>query len=220
MVFCQIKLVQHAKEYLTKFENEITQLEEILECFHVSGNTIIYWKWWRIWNISVTLWSQNSRRSNTSAAHRVRLLSMKWKTPPLYPFKWKGRYRTIELFLLFILSQQSLPLGYPIWLKLTIGILGFGYILWVLWRVEKNSFALGSARFLKPFWKGLPLFSNHCIANSRLCMVVRSATFVFVPFHKPRMFLFILLVYSMFSVLPQGILYRTFFQAVWQFVPK
>ncbi|HPF10787.1 MAG TPA: Lrp/AsnC family transcriptional regulator [Flavobacteriaceae bacterium] len=37
MVFCQIKLVQHAKEYLTKFENEITQLEEILECFHVSG---------------------------------------------------------------------------------------------------------------------------------------------------------------------------------------
>lgn len=37
VVFCQIKLVQHAKDYLTKFENEITQLEEVLECFHVSG---------------------------------------------------------------------------------------------------------------------------------------------------------------------------------------
>ena len=37
VVFCQIKLVQHAKAYLTKFENEVTQLEEVLECFHVSG---------------------------------------------------------------------------------------------------------------------------------------------------------------------------------------
>jgi len=37
LVFCQIKLVQHAKEYLTKFEEEVTQLEEVLECFHVSG---------------------------------------------------------------------------------------------------------------------------------------------------------------------------------------
>lgn len=37
VVFCQIKLVQHAKEYLTKFEQEITQLEEVLECFHISG---------------------------------------------------------------------------------------------------------------------------------------------------------------------------------------
>ncbi len=36
-VFCQIKLLQHSKEYLTKFENEVTQLEEVLECFHVSG---------------------------------------------------------------------------------------------------------------------------------------------------------------------------------------
>lgn len=37
VVFCQIKLVQHAKDYLTKFESEIIQLEEVLECFHVSG---------------------------------------------------------------------------------------------------------------------------------------------------------------------------------------
>ena len=37
LVFCQIKLVQHAKEYLTKFEKEVKQLDEVLECFHVSG---------------------------------------------------------------------------------------------------------------------------------------------------------------------------------------
>ena len=37
MVFCQIKLTQHSREYLTKFESEVTQLTEVLECFHVSG---------------------------------------------------------------------------------------------------------------------------------------------------------------------------------------
>jgi Lrp/AsnC family leucine-responsive transcriptional regulator len=38
VVFCQIKLVQHAKEYLTKFEREVKQLDEVLECYHVSGD--------------------------------------------------------------------------------------------------------------------------------------------------------------------------------------
>jgi len=37
MVFCQIKLVQHSKSYVIKFEEEVAQLEEVLECYHVSG---------------------------------------------------------------------------------------------------------------------------------------------------------------------------------------
>ncbi|HBY69906.1 MAG TPA: AsnC family transcriptional regulator [Flavobacteriaceae bacterium] len=37
-VFCHIKLVQHAQDYLTKFEEEVTRLDEVLECFHVSGD--------------------------------------------------------------------------------------------------------------------------------------------------------------------------------------
>lgn len=38
VVFCHIKLIQHTKEYLTKFESEVMQLDEALECFHVSGD--------------------------------------------------------------------------------------------------------------------------------------------------------------------------------------
>ena len=38
VVFCHIKLIQHTKEYLTRFEQEITQLDEVLECYHVSGD--------------------------------------------------------------------------------------------------------------------------------------------------------------------------------------
>ena len=38
VVFCHVKLIQHSKEYLTKFETEVAKLEEVLECFHVSGD--------------------------------------------------------------------------------------------------------------------------------------------------------------------------------------
>ena len=38
VVFCHIKLSQHTKEYLTRFEREIVQLDEVLECYHVSGD--------------------------------------------------------------------------------------------------------------------------------------------------------------------------------------
>lgn len=38
VVFCHIKLIQHSKDFLTKFESEVIQLDEVLECFHVSGD--------------------------------------------------------------------------------------------------------------------------------------------------------------------------------------
>lgn len=38
LVFCHVKLVQHAKEYVTTFEREILKLHEVSECFHVSGD--------------------------------------------------------------------------------------------------------------------------------------------------------------------------------------
>ena len=38
LVFYHIKLVQHTKEYVTTFEREILKLNEVSECFHVSGD--------------------------------------------------------------------------------------------------------------------------------------------------------------------------------------
>jgi Lrp/AsnC family leucine-responsive transcriptional regulator len=38
VVFCHIKLIQHTREFLTKFETEVVKLSEILECHHVSGD--------------------------------------------------------------------------------------------------------------------------------------------------------------------------------------
>jgi Lrp/AsnC family leucine-responsive transcriptional regulator len=38
VVFCHLKLIQHSKEFLTIFEQEVVRLDEVLECFHVSGD--------------------------------------------------------------------------------------------------------------------------------------------------------------------------------------
>jgi len=38
MVFCHVKLVQHAKSSLSAFESDIMDLTEVVECFHVSGS--------------------------------------------------------------------------------------------------------------------------------------------------------------------------------------
>jgi Lrp/AsnC family leucine-responsive transcriptional regulator len=37
VVFCHLRLVQHTKEYLTKFEAAVVKLEEVVACYHVSG---------------------------------------------------------------------------------------------------------------------------------------------------------------------------------------
>ncbi|APY00458.1 AsnC family transcriptional regulator [Lacinutrix venerupis] len=38
VAFCHIKLTQHSQEYVIQFEKEVTKLEEVLECFHISGD--------------------------------------------------------------------------------------------------------------------------------------------------------------------------------------
>lgn len=38
VVFCHIKLIQHTRDFVTTFESEVIKLDEVLECFHVSGD--------------------------------------------------------------------------------------------------------------------------------------------------------------------------------------
>jgi Lrp/AsnC family leucine-responsive transcriptional regulator len=38
VAFCHVKLVQHSQEYVVKFEKEVTNLNEVLECYHISGD--------------------------------------------------------------------------------------------------------------------------------------------------------------------------------------
>ena len=38
VAFCHIKLVQHTQDYVVKFEREVNKLDEVLECYHLSGD--------------------------------------------------------------------------------------------------------------------------------------------------------------------------------------
>lgn len=38
VVLCHVKLSQHKKEYVLQFEKEVMDLQEVTECFHVSGD--------------------------------------------------------------------------------------------------------------------------------------------------------------------------------------
>lgn len=38
VAFCHIKLVQHTQDYIIKFEKEVSNLAEVMECHHISGD--------------------------------------------------------------------------------------------------------------------------------------------------------------------------------------
>ncbi|MBR9914016.1 MAG: Lrp/AsnC family transcriptional regulator [Algicola sp.] len=38
VTFCSIKLVQHTKDCVVQFEKEVVQLDEVMECYHTSGD--------------------------------------------------------------------------------------------------------------------------------------------------------------------------------------
>lgn len=38
IILCHVKLTQHKKEFVLRFEKEVMTLDEVTECFHVSGD--------------------------------------------------------------------------------------------------------------------------------------------------------------------------------------
>ena len=38
VTFCSIKLLQHTQDFVVKFEKEVSKLDEVLECYHISGD--------------------------------------------------------------------------------------------------------------------------------------------------------------------------------------
>lgn len=37
VAFCSVTLESHHKEYLTKFKEDVKQLPEVIECYHIAG---------------------------------------------------------------------------------------------------------------------------------------------------------------------------------------
>ena len=123
-----------------------------------------------------------------------------------------ANYKLIEFFLIFILTPISFALHFSIWIKLSIGLVGFLYILFVLLRVEKNKFKIAKNLNWKAFWKRTlwHLLIIAIITTIYVWITDKSQLFN-VMMDKSRLWIFILFIYSLFSVYPQELIYRTFY---------
>lgn len=121
-------------------------------------------------------------------------------------------YKLFELFVIFILIPVSFAVPYSPWIKLGIGLIGFIYIIYVLLKVEKEQFKMASNLNWKGFWKHtlVKLLIIICLTILFVWITDREALFN-VLLNKPKLWLVILFIYSLFSVYPQELVYRTFF---------
>ena len=121
-------------------------------------------------------------------------------------------YKASELFIIFVLIPISFALGYSPWIKLAIGLFGFSYIIFVLLKVEKKKFNMYQGLDWKSFWKQTLVKFLVIIVFTILFVWFNNKESLFnVMLNKPTLWIFILFVYSVFSVYPQEIIYRTFF---------
>ncbi|WP_303315255.1 CPBP family intramembrane glutamic endopeptidase [Flavivirga abyssicola] len=121
-------------------------------------------------------------------------------------------YKGIEFLIIFILLPISFAIDYSIKLKMGIGIIGFIYIIYVLLRVEKKQFKMAPNLKWRIFWKQTILkLAVIAILTTLFVWLTDSKLLFNVLINKPKLWLFILFIYSFFSVYPQEIIYRTFY---------
>lgn len=121
-------------------------------------------------------------------------------------------YKCTELFLIFIIVPVSFAIDYPIWMKMIIGILGFLYILFVLLRVQNNKFKIAKHLNWTAFFKRtLIQLVVIAIVTTAYVRFMDPLSLYVVVLNKPVLWLAILFFYSVFSVYPQELIYRTFF---------
>lgn len=121
-------------------------------------------------------------------------------------------YLLTELFLLFIALPISFTLSYSIWIKVIFAFLGFMYILIVLKKVEQISFSIEKKIAWRAFFRRIIItFAVVAVVTTLFVLYSDASRLFYVPFNKPGLFIIILLIYTLLSVWPQEVIYRTFF---------
>jgi membrane protease YdiL (CAAX protease family) len=123
-----------------------------------------------------------------------------------------ARYKLIEFFLLFIVLPVSFAIDYPFIIKAIISVAGFSYIIYLLLKIHDNKLKLAPNLNWEFFWKSVLI----------KLLIIAFLTIVFVWFtnkddlfhmvyQKPVKWIVLLFIYSIFSVYPQELIYRTLF---------
>jgi membrane protease YdiL (CAAX protease family) len=121
-------------------------------------------------------------------------------------------YKSLEFLIIFIVFPVSFALNYSPWIKLGMGFMGFLYIIYILLVVEKEKLKITPNLNWILFWKQtiIKLIVIAFITGAFVYLTDRESLFN-VILNKPKLWIFILFVYSMFSVYPQELIFRTFF---------
>lgn len=122
------------------------------------------------------------------------------------------RYKTLELFIIFIVVPVSFAIDYSPWIKLGIGLFGFIYILYIILKVEHLKFKISKHLNCKFFWKYTSLkFILIAIVTTIFVKLTDNDSLFNVISNNPLKWLILTFIYSFFSVYPQELIYRTFF---------
>jgi CAAX protease family protein len=122
------------------------------------------------------------------------------------------KYKLIEFLALFIILPISFTQKFPIRVKLLIGVIGFMYIIFILFKIEKIKFKISSNINWNPFWKQTSIkFVIIALITITFVWFTNKDVLFNVILNKPKLWVIILFIYSFLSVYPQELIYRTFF---------
>lgn len=141
-------------------------------------------------------------------SYKTKILNEK----PLLRIKHSVVYKLTEFFLIFILLPVSFVLDYPFEIKAFLAVFGFGYVIYVLLRIEENKFRIAPNLHWQTFW--IHVFAKLLIIAFLTIgyIVLTSKPDLFrILYEKPKLWVVILFAYAMFSVYPQELIYRTFY---------
>lgn len=121
-------------------------------------------------------------------------------------------YKSIELIVLFIFIPLMLLINTTAWINPILVLSGFIYCAFILLKIENNKissfFKFAKTGYLKIIL--LRFFTAAVLSTIIMYLFNRKALFSIV-LERPLLWLMISIFYSLFSVLPQEFLFRSFF---------
>ena len=122
------------------------------------------------------------------------------------------RSRIIELIILFVIVPFLLITSLPIWFGVFFVVVSFIYVLFLLYRYTKFKITKPHKSILSHFWKvTLMRLIPITIFGLIFVKIMAPDAFFRLITEDISVWFFIILIYSLGSVLPQEVIYRNFF---------
>lgn len=123
-----------------------------------------------------------------------------------------NRKLILEFLILFVIVPVSLVFDMLIWFKLATIAIALVYLIIQMRKAHSVTLRIKKEMDWKLFWKRTIItFVLIAVITITFVWYTQPSALFLMPLAKPWMYIGTLIVYSLFSVWPQEILYRTFF---------